>query len=175
MREYELSDVFHHSEDERQYDLLQLDQYPKNSLSVINNNDIAEQIEQERLEELVTRVPVGDSSMKPIVNKGDKNAIINSIVATYQGNAIEKEAHHLKKLKRKFGRKYPRKIRLPKDCKVGEWSEWGPCSKSCGIGEMKRTRKVIKQAKRGGKMCQPLLETKWCGSARSCSKEYFNW
>jgi len=63
----------------------------------------------------------------------------------------------------------------PRDCRVSDWSPWGQCSKSCGIGEMTRRREVIKHARRGGKVCPPLLETKWCGSARACSRGYFNW
>lgn len=61
----------------------------------------------------------------------------------------------------------------PRDCRVSEWSAWSACSKSCGIGEMQRRREVLKHARRGGRLCPPLVETKWCGSARSCNKEYF--
>lgn len=63
----------------------------------------------------------------------------------------------------------------PRDCRVSDWSEWSSCSKSCGIGEMQRRREVLKHARRGGQTCPPLLETKWCGSARACNKSYFNW
>lgn len=63
----------------------------------------------------------------------------------------------------------------PRDCRVSEWGAWGECSKSCGIGEMQRHRTITKHARRGGTPCPPLIETKWCGSARACNKGYFNW
>ena len=63
------------------------------------------------------------------------------------------------------------------DCRVSEWSEWSECSKSCGLGQMLRTRKVIAPSKRGGVPCPVLKQTKWCGSARSCNTNanYFKW
>lgn len=64
---------------------------------------------------------------------------------------------------------------LPRDCQVAEWSEWSECSKACGIGESTRARTVLLHARRGGQPCPPLLEKKWCGSARSCNRRYFNW
>lgn len=63
----------------------------------------------------------------------------------------------------------------PRDCRVSEWGEWASCSRSCGIGETQRVRTVVKHARRGGTPCPPLKEAKWCGSARSCPKGYFNW
>ncbi|XP_016979734.1 uncharacterized protein LOC108045064 [Drosophila rhopaloa] len=64
-----------------------------------------------------------------------------------------------------------------RDCRVSHWSEWTACSKSCGIGEMHRYRKVIKHGKRGGRPCPALQQSKWCGSERNChgSQTYFNW
>ena len=63
----------------------------------------------------------------------------------------------------------------PRDCRVSDWSEWTRCSKSCDIGESTRIRKVIHHSRRGGRPCPPLTEKKWCGSARSCNRRYFNW
>ncbi|EDW60446.2 uncharacterized protein Dvir_GJ21488 [Drosophila virilis] len=64
-----------------------------------------------------------------------------------------------------------------RDCRVGHWSEWTACSKSCGIGEMHRYRKVIKHGKRGGRPCPALQQSKWCGTERNCHgpQSYFNW
>ncbi|SPP75279.1 uncharacterized protein LOC117581537 [Drosophila guanche] len=64
-----------------------------------------------------------------------------------------------------------------RDCRVSHWSEWTACSKSCGIGEMHRYRKVIKHGKRGGRPCPALQQSKWCGTERNCHEPqtYFNW
>lgn len=58
---------------------------------------------------------------------------------------------------------------------MSEWGAWSACSKSCGIGESERTRKVLTHARRGGNPCPPLTENKWCGSSRDCSHAYFDW
>ena len=63
----------------------------------------------------------------------------------------------------------------PRDCEVSDWTQWSTCSKSCDIGESTRTRRVVHHARRGGQPCPPLLEKKWCGSARSCNRKYFSW
>ncbi|KAF7275243.1 hypothetical protein GWI33_012048, partial [Rhynchophorus ferrugineus] len=117
-------------------------------------------------------IPVTSSAPFPaVVPRGDKEAILNSIADSYINQNNDKTQHKkYRKLK-----KTPRKIRPPRDCRVSEWSEWSSCSKSCGIGEMQRKREVIKHARRGGRVCPRLIETKWCGSARSCNKEYFNY
>ncbi|XP_037713705.1 uncharacterized protein LOC119549606 [Drosophila subpulchrella] len=64
-----------------------------------------------------------------------------------------------------------------RDCRVSHWSEWTACSKSCGVGEMHRYRKVIKHGKRGGRQCPALQQSKWCGTERNChgSQTYLNW
>ncbi|KYN39668.1 Spondin-1, partial [Trachymyrmex septentrionalis] len=58
----------------------------------------------------------------------------------------------------------------PRDCKVGEWGPWSACSRSCGVGETQRTRKITIKPRRGGAPCPPLKETKWCGSVNPCSE-----
>ena len=50
----------------------------------------------------------------------------------------------------------------PRDCKVSEWSSWGPCSKTCGIGETLRTRVIEQHPAHGGRHCPPLRDYKWC-------------
>ena len=63
----------------------------------------------------------------------------------------------------------------PRDCKVSEWSNWGPCSKTCGIGETLRSRVIDIHPAHGGRHCPALRDFKWCGSARNCNKGYFSW
>ncbi|XP_054260849.1 spondin-2 isoform X2 [Macrosteles quadrilineatus] len=193
-REYELNEVFHHSEDDKRYELVKLD--TPNSISVLNSNDDvqlemeAERREQEqRLQQRLAtqntiartnafirharknrrrgfrrkqRLPVSPLTATPpaplapgVIHSGDKDALLNSIVETYHNREVHKP---------RKGRKY----RGSRDCRVGEWGEWGSCSKSCGVGEMARRREVVKHARRGGKVCPPLVETKWCGSAQDC-------
>ncbi|GFG41022.1 hypothetical protein Cfor_06792, partial [Coptotermes formosanus] len=191
VKEYELSEVFHHSEDERQYEVLRMEHMTRNTIDVLNNNDIEAEIEEERREQerrmqqlsttthaptvsatatttpenltstnqmSLARVPLSSVGVIP---KGDKDAILNSIVETYRSSTTNTEDQHRKKYKRKPRTKL-NKIRPPRDCRVSDWSPWGQCSKSCGIGEMTRRREVIKHARRGGKSapsCSCALES----------------
>ncbi|XP_022909736.1 spondin-1 [Onthophagus taurus] len=207
VKEYELSEVFHHSEDDQHYEVLKMEHLSQNSINVLNgNSDIEVAIEEERKEQEVHQYPkphqrmqqflytttssssspnkkITESSresntirqadeattrvsLQDMIPRGNKDAIMNSIVDSYRT--------HSKDHRRKKYRK-PKKTRPPRDCRVGEWGPWSACSKSCGIGEMQRRREVIKHARRGGRLCPPLLETKWCGSARSCNRSYFQW
>ncbi|XP_067123536.1 spondin-1-like isoform X2 [Centruroides vittatus] len=43
------------------------------------------------------------------------------------------------------------------DCQLTEWTEWSPCSRTCGTGRQERRRMVEKNAKNGGKPCPPKL------------------
>jgi Spondin-like TSP1 domain len=56
----------------------------------------------------------------------------------------------------------------PVDCKVSGWSDWSACSKSCGGGELTRTRTVITPAAHGGVACPALNETQSC-NLQSCN------
>lgn len=101
------------------------------------------------------------------VPKNNKAALLSNIAENYKktnGKRISAPNKH----------KY-RKTRPPRDCRVGHWSDWSACSKTCGIGEMHRYRKVVRHSKRGGRPCPPLQESKWCGSARDCNSDYFKW
>ena len=56
------------------------------------------------------------------------------------------------------------------DCKWGPYSEWSPCSKTCGKGEQFRTRKIERQAENGGKPCSGSNEEKRpCGTECMCA------
>ncbi|KAJ0183459.1 hypothetical protein K1T71_001435 [Dendrolimus kikuchii] len=64
----------------------------------------------------------------------------------------------------------------PNDCLVSEWSEWTPCSKTCGFGDKFRYRSVLRQNKQGGRDCPSLTERKHCGNVNSCAHiDYFEW
>lgn len=67
VKEYELSEVFHHGEDDRQYEVLKMEHLTQNSINVMNgNSDIAAAIEEEREEQQVHRRPKPQRPFQPI-------------------------------------------------------------------------------------------------------------
>lgn len=105
----------------------------------------------------------------PALSKSD---LYKKIMNHYLGNKVKKTTRRKKKFRKKSHKRHHRK---PRDCKVSEWSSWGPCSKTCGIGETLRTRVIEQHPAHGGRHCPPLRDYKWCGSARNCNKGYFSW
>lgn len=200
LREYELNEIFHHSEDDKKYEVVAIEDHlaTQNSISLMNNNDIAEEIEEQRHEielqmlnqpprVLITTQLVGPTvetnhALAPgVIRKGpSKEALLTSIADSYhlsgaeqQSNSHANSINHL--LKYKYmdrAKKRPKKIKAPRDCKLSEWGPWSSCSAACGIGEISRSRTIIKHPRRGGVACPPLQETKWCGSdARGCENK----
>eukprot|EP00416_Gambierdiscus_australes_P025281 CAMPEP_0171058888 /NCGR_PEP_ID=MMETSP0766_2-20121228/2807_1 /TAXON_ID=439317 /ORGANISM="Gambierdiscus australes, Strain CAWD 149" /LENGTH=844 /DNA_ID=CAMNT_0011514241 /DNA_START=13 /DNA_END=2548 /DNA_ORIENTATION=- len=52
----------------------------------------------------------------------------------------------------------------PVDCQLGEWTEWGDCSVSCGGGEHAHSRDILRLPASGGKACEgPLAVVRQCG------------
>lgn len=51
IKEYELSEVFHHSEDDQKYEVLKMEQLTNRNNNAIDNNDIETAIEEERQEQ----------------------------------------------------------------------------------------------------------------------------
>ncbi|XP_046643294.1 uncharacterized protein LOC124328524 isoform X2 [Daphnia pulicaria] len=95
-----------------------------------------------------------------------KSSLLKSLVTDYSRDERAK--------KNRRGRKWSN-LSGPRHCIVSEWGAWSACSKSCGIGESTRVRRVLTHARRGGNPCPPLEENKWCGSSRDCSHAYFDW
>ena len=56
-----------------------------------------------------------------------------------------------------------------RDCKVSSWQPWGKCSAKCGIGFMKRTRRIIQFPENGGEPCPVLRQTRGC-NVNACLK-----
>ncbi|KAF6199412.1 hypothetical protein GE061_007438 [Apolygus lucorum] len=183
LKEYEVSETFHHSEDEKRYEVVKSDQ--ENSISVMHGNDvIQEEMEEEAKEQemiinqqtttiadhfiptIPTRstLPSVSGSLGPgVIKKGNTEAVLNSIVESYTFHHHDRDPH-VNKIKYK-------KPKVNRDCRVGEWGTWSSCSSSCGVGEMSRMREVARPARRGGATCPPLRQVRWCGSplASNCS------
>ena len=60
----------------------------------------------------------------------------------------------------------------PIDCKVGQWSDFAACTKSCGTGSKTRTR-VNVPPQHGGKACPAASDTKPCNTHPCPSKISF--
>ncbi|XP_051163967.1 uncharacterized protein LOC127283274 [Leptopilina boulardi] len=81
---------------------------------------------------------------------------------------IREHQHRFRPKHHKYTKGKRIRTRLPRDCKVSEWGPWSACSRTCGVGETQRTRKVVIKPRRGGIRCPPLKETKWCSGINPC-------
>jgi len=226
VKEYELSETFHHSEESSANEILKMEHISyvyeegvgntfimkKNASSVnlkkvttaakIKPNsspaqrdaEVEEELPEEKEQAQKEEESKNDNLIAPIkhhpkttaaegVDVDDGEVVKQNIIDIYSKKRQQKLAgrklnhrrlnskkgHHLQQ------KKDVRKIRPPRDCRVSEWSEWTHCSKLCDIGESTRVRQVVHHSRRGGRPCPPLTEKKWCGSARSCNRRYFNW
>lgn len=51
----------------------------------------------------------------------------------------------------------------PVDCELSDWSKWGPCDATCGVGQRVRSREVVRPPAYGGRPCSDALsETGKC-------------
>eukprot|EP01135_Chromosphaera_perkinsii_P011063 Nk52_evm22s2325 gene=Nk52_evmTU22s2325 len=50
----------------------------------------------------------------------------------------------------------------PINCEVGNWTEWGKCSETCGGGMQNRTREITTHRQNGGEPCPDLIDDQSC-------------
>ncbi|XP_037042653.1 uncharacterized protein LOC119078994 [Bradysia coprophila] len=170
LKEYQLVNTFHETEEEIQFDPIKTASFMTHQpISMIANNELSAEIEEERrIEEMF---------MNPFKSRKDRIrsqmlAKINLTINSRFNETKTTPSSITSNIKNRYSLK--RKSTQPsKDCRVGDWSEWSPCTKSCGIGEMQRYRKVIRHAKYGGRQCPALKEAKWCELERDCISDYF--
>eukprot|EP00397_Hematodinium_sp_SG-2012_P006578 GEMP01006612.1.p1 GENE.GEMP01006612.1~~GEMP01006612.1.p1 ORF type:complete len:1075 (+),score=211.21 GEMP01006612.1:97-3225(+) len=62
----------------------------------------------------------------------------------------------------------PACVLLPKDCALGDWSEWTPCDKTCGGGERSRNRSIRQDQVGDGKSCSGVLKDVSVCGGNSC-------
>lgn len=61
------------------------------------------------------------------------------------------------------------------DCRVSSWSKWERCSVTCGEGYKRKTRRIIQNARNGGRACpRRLLKTRKCNEAPCYPGENLN-
>lgn len=58
------------------------------------------------------------------------------------------------------------------DCAMGEWTNWTPCTTTCGVGELHRARLIVMDAIGNGRCDQALSEAKICNAHVPCSGTY---
>lgn len=56
----------------------------------------------------------------------------------------------------------------PADCVTSGWQAWSSCSHSCGIGQRKRERRIVREIEHGGARCPALTETAACHGGAPC-------
>lgn len=61
-----------------------------------------------------------------------------------------------------------------RDCVVSNWEEWSNCNTDCGIGIMRRKRKVLEYPLNGGNKCPSLRQTRGCNKNTLCDKNNKN-
>ncbi|XP_014675219.1 PREDICTED: somatomedin-B and thrombospondin type-1 domain-containing protein-like [Priapulus caudatus] len=49
-----------------------------------------------------------------------------------------------------------------KNCLVGNFTAWSPCSTRCGVGIMTRSRDILQAASNGGEQCPHMEEKRGC-------------
>lgn len=97
-----------------------------------------------------------------------KKILIYAVIVLITGVSI---FFYIKKQQRIQNQKKTQEIlsKERRDCETGEWSEWSPCSVSCGGGSQSRNRLMKTPAKNGGSCI--LKETKEGCNTNPCPRD----
>ncbi|XP_059485036.1 spondin-2 [Neocloeon triangulifer] len=185
LREYELAQEFDgKNPDKSHYEVIKISELP----TVDRGNDVDEDVNKKvkaavgNTDSIVAPPAIAKSVLhRAAVKSNSSLSAVSENNGIDDGNEVVVVHRHQSRRRMKknmignLNNANAHKLRPPRDCRVSDWGSWEPCSRSCGIGETQRKRTVTKHARRGGSPCPPLTEAKWCGSARSCPKGYFNW
>ncbi|KOB64347.1 putative spondins extracellular matrix, partial [Operophtera brumata] len=180
LREYELSEVFHRSSDDRRYDVLQLDKLNHNNIDVMDGNRALSIAEEAERAEQAPR----------IYSEGANNTILSTTEEPRSANELPtsgptaSERSALRSLARRYRARRRRKMRADNtnpaerrkrkrarliDCRVSDWGEWSPCRADGGcVGSALRTRRIIRRQRPGGVPCPPTTQSRWC--ATNCTQ-----
>ncbi|KAJ6645856.1 Spondin-2 [Pseudolycoriella hygida] len=173
LKEYRLLKTYHDAEEE--FPLITTAPLKLNQeLSIVPNNELlSAEIEEERRTKETFNNEFIPSEKERIRSKllAKIKLSINSSTDPETAKTNDFSKNVIKNKNRNSVKK--KNTQQKRDCRVGDWSEWSPCDKTCGIGKMQRYRKIIRHSKNGGRSCPPLKEAKWCELERDCISEYF--
>ncbi|XP_069125616.1 spondin-1-like isoform X3 [Argopecten irradians] len=121
----------------------------------------------------------GPTNEATIMREGNVNMRPRVEVRPNKRNKKRKLSKREKKQLRKRKNKKDRRLRQrqrqepPNDgpavnCQVSSWTDWSPCSVTCGKGFMMKTRTVEREARNGGRCSRRLSKKKKCRRPNKC-------
>lgn len=188
LREYELTEVFHRTSDDKKYDVLQLDKMSHNNIDVLDGNralSVAEEVERAEQAPRIyvdgaLTTPDGAYSYYTIVNSSSTTEEPRSANELPTSGPTASERSALRSLARRARARRRRKLRADNtdpaerrrrkrtrllSCRVSDWSEWSACRSDGGcVGSAMRTRRIIRRQRPGGAPCPPTAQSRWCAT-----------
>ena len=62
-------------------------------------------------------------------------------------------------------------VPCPVDCTFTPWTSWGDCHGDCDVGQQRRTRRIIVEAKFGGEPCRETEQAVDCTLEKQCVRD----